>query len=530
MPWKSIKDAQDAGANTSLDETPLTLYQINAIAAHADAIEESGSKYGWATAVKYFKDTHKIKDGAWVFKENVEKNSINSFDAERVNLNMAREFLAQAGRDDIEPYERNGRIYFAAKSNSGELETEDFPDVRIFEAGTWVGMSGKETTYTLDDLEQIARDFNALEKQNAIEAPVKLGHDDGQPLLKTDGLPAAGWLSNYRVKGKFLLADLKQVPKKIAQLIRAGGYRRVSAEIVRNFKSATGKVCPMMIEGLALLGEKHPAVGNLGDIIAARYSADASNVDSYRFEFALGGNGGDRFSDAEDNGGDVYIEQKGSEQMDEELKTRLDNLCAMLEKLLALEKAEADKSGSGDTDDFKAKLAAVEGERDELKAKLEKYEAGSAGADDFKARLAAAETERDELRAKLAKCEAESDEAEKENFRKAIEKKVPPALVADMLIVRDTKKAAGAEALVSWEKELFSRPDSAWLEQTLGGNPSDPKAGSDYTAKKAEAEKYARDNNLDIRKSEDFVFAMKQVGYRPDAIQRLNPGPDEIDD
>ena len=49
---------------------PITAEQGTTIAAQADAI---GGEYGWPTAIKHFKDTHKVEDGKWVEKSKEEK-------------------------------------------------------------------------------------------------------------------------------------------------------------------------------------------------------------------------------------------------------------------------------------------------------------------------------------------------------------------------------------------------------------------------------------------------------------------------
>lgn len=512
MPWKSLKEAKDAGAHVILDDVALTLEQINAIAAQADAIDDaSGKNFGWPTAIKQFKDTHKIEDGKWVAKILKGKHSI-SFDAAKTNTTALKGILTLLGRDDLEPVERNGKIFVVEKYAASELATEDFPNVRIFEAGTWTGMSGKSSTYTEDDLKQIANDFNALEKKNAIEAPVKLGHDDDQPLLKADGLPAAGWLSNFRAVGKYLYADLKKVPKKIAQLINAGGYRRVSAEIRRNFKDAAGKVYPLMIDGLALLGEKHPAIGNLGDIIDSRYAASDKECDTFKFSFEMDGDKGDSFSANDNDGGDTHKLKEGENYMAEdkledfkakyeELKAKYEDLCGKMEGMktkLAKYEEEEKKVVDKDNDDMKAKLSASEEKAEKLELDL---------------KVATAE---------LEKFRATAAESEKQVFVSKIEKKFPPALIPDLCELRESKKAKGADVLDKWEKEMFSRPDNAFLTESPASTDPAKAAESDYEAKVAEAEKYAKDNGLNMKDAHDFSIAMLKVGYKGTADVRYD--------
>ncbi len=63
FPYKSMEDVNPALKGI---EPPVTLAQANAIARQADAI---GGEYGWPTAIKSFKNTHKVEDGVWVEKK-----------------------------------------------------------------------------------------------------------------------------------------------------------------------------------------------------------------------------------------------------------------------------------------------------------------------------------------------------------------------------------------------------------------------------------------------------------------------------
>ena len=67
MPWKNIDEARKEGAHVELNGCALTLGQINAMAAQADAIDENSNKaIGWPTATKNFLESHEIKDVKWI--------------------------------------------------------------------------------------------------------------------------------------------------------------------------------------------------------------------------------------------------------------------------------------------------------------------------------------------------------------------------------------------------------------------------------------------------------------------------------
>jgi len=134
-------------------------------------------------------------------------------------------------------------------------------EAEIFAAGHWNG-----ETFTEADLEQIAANFERL--RHLVKPPLKFGHDEGQTLLgQRDGDPALGWVDGLRVAGGKLIATFAGVPTVVHEAIRAGRYRRVSAELyfdVRLGAERLGKA----LKAVALLGADLPAVTNLEDLTA----------------------------------------------------------------------------------------------------------------------------------------------------------------------------------------------------------------------------------------------------------------------
>lgn len=142
------------------------------------------------------------------------------------------------------------------------MDTLSLDGVEIFAAGKWNG-----DEYSLDDLDSMVFAFDALGEH--LKPPIKLGHNDEQRLLVADGLPSAGWISRLYRRGEKLLADIVEIPKKVADLIKAGAYRKRSAEIWWDYEDpATGETFPRVLCGLALLGADLPAVNTLDDILA----------------------------------------------------------------------------------------------------------------------------------------------------------------------------------------------------------------------------------------------------------------------
>jgi len=134
-------------------------------------------------------------------------------------------------------------------------ETLTIKDVPIFAVGTHNGKA-----YTEADLDLMVTNSKTLKGQ--VIPPLKLGHK-GQKIIKTQGMPAAGWMEGLRREGKLLLATFKQVPKRIAQLIKDGAWKRPSAEIYKNFKDSAGKQYGLVVAAVALLGADPPAVKGL---------------------------------------------------------------------------------------------------------------------------------------------------------------------------------------------------------------------------------------------------------------------------
>jgi hypothetical protein len=86
-------------------------------------------------------------------------------------------------------------------------------------------------------------------------------------LLKADGLPAAGYVERLYIQGDKLMADFRDIPKKIFKLLEKGAYKKVSIEMFENIK-IKGKEYKNLLVAVALLGADTPGVMNLSDIMA----------------------------------------------------------------------------------------------------------------------------------------------------------------------------------------------------------------------------------------------------------------------
>lgn len=140
-----------------------------------------------------------------------------------------------------------------------EKVSYDVQDVEIFAVGTWNG-----DTYNEKDLDDMVSAFHELKAE--IKPYIKLGHDKDQKLLQEDGMPAAGWVTNLKRQGGKLLADLRDIPKILKELIEKKAYGRFSSEIYWDLEKGD-KVYRRVLKALALLGADTPAVSTLDDFI-----------------------------------------------------------------------------------------------------------------------------------------------------------------------------------------------------------------------------------------------------------------------
>lgn len=148
------------------------------------------------------------------------------------------------------------------KKESEEFsEVFNLEEVEIFKAGKWNGEK-----YDIDDIDRIISSHYSLSNEGKV--PLKIGHSESQTLLKSDELPAAGWITRLWRKGDILLANVSDVPKKIYDLIKNKAYKRISSELCVNLKDSLNNTHKYVLRAVALLGSAIPAVGTLKDIEA----------------------------------------------------------------------------------------------------------------------------------------------------------------------------------------------------------------------------------------------------------------------
>jgi hypothetical protein len=140
------------------------------------------------------------------------------------------------------------------------METFRLEGVEIFSVGKWNG-----DDFTHDDLNEMIKSFEAT--KSGIVPGIKLGHGKEQALLKASELPSAGWVEKLYVKGDKLVADFKDIPKAIYNLIQKGAYKKPSIELFPKI-TIKGQQYKNLIGAVALLGAELPGVMDLSDIMA----------------------------------------------------------------------------------------------------------------------------------------------------------------------------------------------------------------------------------------------------------------------
>jgi hypothetical protein len=140
--------------------------------------------------------------------------------------------------------------------------------IEVFATGTYQTLAGTDVTFTTADLDEIVANFAALREH--IKPPLKFGHGP-QAMAQPAGQMALGWVAALERQGDKLLAHVAEMPPIVRKAIKAGRWKRVSAELLLAFektpwaKNITG-VSGKVLEAVSLLGADPPQVTNLADL------------------------------------------------------------------------------------------------------------------------------------------------------------------------------------------------------------------------------------------------------------------------
>jgi hypothetical protein len=141
-----------------------------------------------------------------------------------------------------------------------KLETVNIKDIEIFETGYWKGQR-----YTEEDIDDFIQNF-----ENKIAEPyITIDHNPKATKQFQDALQALslGFVDSLKRVGKKLVANFKQVPKTIANLIEAGALKKRSIEFRKNI-IVNGKLYKHVLEGVTFHGANGlPEVNSLSDYL-----------------------------------------------------------------------------------------------------------------------------------------------------------------------------------------------------------------------------------------------------------------------
>ncbi|PIP41004.1 MAG: hypothetical protein COX19_04520 [Desulfobacterales bacterium CG23_combo_of_CG06-09_8_20_14_all_51_8] len=260
MPYDKIEDVPPqfrslASQPGGKDKIDLTLEQANEIARMFDGLKGTeGIDSPAAIAITNFRRMYKVENGKWV------KRSENEKMAEFDEINVAKEMTSVATKEMTDVTEN-----VVTEKMAEVFEIKNLP---FFKTGTYNGK-----TYSESDLDRIVTNFYSL--REIVKPVLKLGHG-AQGFLRREGLPAIGWVEGLKKKGQVLYVDIKNIPKRIYELLKSKAYWRPSAEIYEDyqtelyedFRDEKGQKYGLTLSAIALLGADIPAVKSLPDIEA----------------------------------------------------------------------------------------------------------------------------------------------------------------------------------------------------------------------------------------------------------------------
>jgi bacterioferritin (cytochrome b1) len=318
--------------------------------------------------------------------------------------------------------------------------------VEVFATGTWNGKKIED-----QDLDSIVEAYG--ETEGILKPHLKLGHNDEQGILKSAGLPAAGWVENVRRVGSKLVADFVDIPKEIYQLIQKKAYRKVSCEIYNDIQIDTKKY-RKFLGAVALLGSEMPAVRSLKDILS-QYSDVFS-----------------RFKTVE------TFTTENSEHIIRSIEINLPSENFGMEQQLQEAQAKNDK--------LQADLAAAQAKMDAFSAQVDEM------------KKAKEETERKLVEAQRATQEAEADKFVSElQAEKLCSKAMAPLVKAAVSNVEKYSADGKDYSRQDLVKEILKGAAEAAKVNFSNATTTDAKAGEETEAEKAKrVEKYAEENKI----------------------------------
>lgn len=149
-----------------------------------------------------------------------------------------------------------------------------------------VTVADRGINYTVEHLAEMVKNGNDLIKRKLHDAPGKLGHSEDQKFAEISGLPAIGWVTQFRLLGEKIFADFEDVPDMVAEAFQKGLYKKISPEIYDEFPDPeTGEDMGHVIRAVAFLGADVPQQKGLAAFMhdKAGYYALAEDMEDHKF-------------------------------------------------------------------------------------------------------------------------------------------------------------------------------------------------------------------------------------------------------
>lgn len=140
--------------------------------------------------------------------------------------------------------------------------------IEIFRPGRHTAMSGETLEFTEADLRASAEAYDPARH----EAPIVIGHP-------RHDAPAYGWIASLSYADGRLLAHPRQVDPALAQMVREGKYKKVSASFYRPQSPANPVPGTYYLRHLGFLGAQPPAVKGLAPVELAAGDEDVIELE-----------------------------------------------------------------------------------------------------------------------------------------------------------------------------------------------------------------------------------------------------------
>jgi hypothetical protein len=206
-----------------------------------------GYPIGHISTRKDGKKYKKVAQGDWQLVKDDEIKMTDSDEFEDMTSEMMNELFDEplTGKK-----EDKGNKDMKMSELISDLFSGDYTEIKEVEV-----LNNYPNSYGLQfseqDLEDYAKWTNEVINKGLVKPNVKLSHSDQQLILRElykmadvdiwEELPNLGLLSNFRRKGRRVVADIKQIPSKLKDLVFGGRlFTSLSPELVRNWRE-TGK-------------------------------------------------------------------------------------------------------------------------------------------------------------------------------------------------------------------------------------------------------------------------------------------------